>query len=182
MNIFKEKNWALCFVFFLIAIGILARLIPHVPNFVPIGAIALFGAVYLPKKIGLVLPLVAIFISDLFLGFYDWPVMAAVYSSFVLMGVLGWVIKKKNNWTNIMGASILGAIIFFIVTNFVVWAFTPWYTKSIVGLIQCFIMALPFFRSTLVSNIFYSFCFFGAYKLSVAFLKQKFTNFCVNNQ
>ena len=154
----------------MVSLGIVARLIPHAPNFVPIGAIALFGAVYLPKKIGLVLPLMAMLISDLFIGFYNWPVMAAVYSGFVLMGTLGWIVKRRNNWTNIMGASILGAIIFFIVTNFVVWAFTPWYTKSIVGLIQCFTLALPFFRNTLTSNIFYSFCFFGAYKLSASFI------------
>ena len=48
------------------------RLIPHAPNFSPIGAIALFGGAYLNRKfIAYLVPTMAMALSDLFLGFYD---------------------------------------------------------------------------------------------------------------
>ena len=51
-----------------IILGVLSRLIPHPANFTPILAIALFGGTYLNKKTALWVPLVALIISDLFLG------------------------------------------------------------------------------------------------------------------
>jgi len=54
-----------------IFIGAILRVIPHAPNFAPIAAIALFGGVYLPKKKALILPILAMLISDYFIGFYE---------------------------------------------------------------------------------------------------------------
>ena len=59
-----------CITVFLVFLGALARFLPHSPNFVPIAALALFAACYLPKKWALIVPLGAMFLSDIFIGFY----------------------------------------------------------------------------------------------------------------
>ena len=71
----------------LIALGFIARLLPHPANFAPIGAIALFSGLYLPKRWAIILPLAIMLISDIFVGFYAWQIMLAVYLSFVLAGL-----------------------------------------------------------------------------------------------
>lgn len=170
----KGKNLALFIVLFLVVLGVLARFLPHPPNFVPIAALALFGAVYLPKKWALLVPLSAMLISDIFIGFYDVAVMLSVYGSFVLIGLLGMWLKKHKKWYTVGGSAVLGAVLFFVITNFAVWAFTPWYAKTLSGLWQCYLMALPFFRNTLLGNIFYVTCLFGVFELAHLGVKRRF--------
>ncbi|MDE2026737.1 MAG: hypothetical protein KGJ07_09700, partial [Patescibacteria group bacterium] len=74
-----------------ILIDAVFRLIPHVPNFAPITAMALFGGVYLNKKYALMVPLIAMLISDIFLGFH--ATMPFVYASFLIIGLIGLWLK-----------------------------------------------------------------------------------------
>ncbi|MDP2946980.1 MAG: hypothetical protein Q8N88_02600 [Nanoarchaeota archaeon] len=159
---------------FLVLIGVSLRLLPHPPNFAPIAAIALFAGVYLSRKLAFFLPILAMVISDIFIGYYDFRLMAAVYGSFLICVILGFWLKKNKKWYMIGGSAIFGAILFFLITNFAVWVFTPWYTKTIAGLIQCFLMALPFFKNTLMGNLFYVSCFFGFYELARYWIKKKY--------
>ncbi len=62
----KKLEFAIAIIFVLVGVGL--RLLPHPPNFAPIAAIALFGGVYLSRKIAFVLPIIALAISDLFIG------------------------------------------------------------------------------------------------------------------
>jgi len=166
-NIIKNRKIlevSIAIVFVLI--GVSLRLIPHAPNFAPIGAIALFGGVYLSRKLALVIPLAAMVISDVFIGYYEVALMAFVYGSFLLCVVLGFWLKRHKKWQTILGSSVLSALIFFFLTNFAVWAFTPWYAKTFSGLIQSYLMALPFFRNTLLGNLFYATVFFGAFEIA----------------
>ena len=153
---------------FLVFLGVLARFLPHPPNFVPLLALALFSACYLPKKWALIAPLGAMLLSDVFIGFYQWQIMLAVYFSFFLMSLLGFMLKKRQKWYLVAGFSALGSLLFFLITNFAVFAFSPWYPKTLAGLLQCYIMALPFLRNTFFSALFYSSCFFGVYQLIVS--------------
>mgnify|MGYP001559821266 FL=1 len=157
-----------------ILLGVVFRIIPHIPNFTPIAAMALFGGVYFSKKTAFVLPVSAMFISDIFLGFYDLKIMAAVYLSFIFCVVLGFWLKKNKKWHTILGSSLLTAFIFFFITNFAVFAFTPWYAKTFSGFLQCYLMALPFFKNSLMGDIFYTAVFFGAYELSWVLIDKKF--------
>lgn len=159
---------------FFVLIGVALRLIPHAPNFSPITAIALFGGVYFSKKIALILPVVAILASDIFIGFYDIKIMAAVYGSFAFCTILGFWLKNNKKWHTILGAAVFSSVIFFIATNFAVWAFSPWYVKTVSGLVHCYIMALPFFRNSLLGDIFFSAVFFGAYELVKVLVRKKF--------
>ncbi|MFH1946641.1 MAG: DUF6580 family putative transport protein [Candidatus Magasanikbacteria bacterium] len=148
----------------LIALGIACRFLPHVPNFAPIGAIALFGALYLPKKYALILPISAMFLSDIFIGFYSWQIMTSVYLGFILMGVIGLFVKKNKKFSTIVGGTLLGSILFFLLTNFSVWAFGTMYIHNFAGLMQSYYMALPFFRNSLAGDLFYVGVLVGGYE------------------
>jgi hypothetical protein len=160
---------------FLIIIGAAYRLLPHNPNFVPIAAIALFGGAYFSKKIALVLPILAMIISDFFIGFYQFSLMASVYLSFLISIFLGFWIRNNKKWYNVAIASFLSSVIFYILTNFAVWAFTGWYPRNFSGLIESYTMALPFFRNTLFGDFFFVGLFFGIYEIVEALIKKRFT-------
>jgi hypothetical protein len=53
-----------------------------------------------------------------------------------------------------------------------VWAATPLYAKTIDGLITCFVMALPFFRNSMVGDLIFSFLFFYCYEYAVSYIKR----------
>lgn len=151
----ENKDKKLVIAYLLIALGLTARLLPHPANFAPVGAIALFAGMYLPKRYALALPLLALFISDLFIGMYSFPMMAAVYGSFALMGVIGMIVRKKKTFTTVVAGTLLGSIAFFLITNAAVWLFGTMYPLTIAGLGQSYTMAIPFFRNSLLGDFFY---------------------------
>ncbi|MFA6423534.1 MAG: DUF6580 family putative transport protein [Patescibacteria group bacterium] len=150
----------MAYLFILLGVGL--RLIPHIPNFAPITAMALFGACYLDKKYAIVFPLIAMLISDMFLGFHQ--VMFWVYGSFVLIGFLGMWLKNHKSSENIVFGSLVGSVIFFLITNFGVWL-GPWYSHNLNGFISCYTLALPFFRNTIIGDLFYTGVFFSSFAL-----------------
>ncbi len=145
----------------IILLAVIARLIPHVPNFAPIGGLALFSGSNFKNKIALLIPLSAMFISDIFLGFHS--TIPYVYVSFIIIALIGGLIKN-NKWQSLALASVTSSILFFIITNFGVWATGSMYVKNLNGLMQSYVMGLPFFRNTLISDLFYSFTFFYGYR------------------
>lgn len=170
----KGKILEFIIALFLILIGVSLRFLPHPPNFAPIAAIALFGGVYLSRKIAFILPLAAMAISDRFIGFYEPKLMISVYGSFLLCVILGFWLKKRKKWYTIGASALISAVLFFIITNFAIWVFTPWYAKTFFGLIQCYLMALPFFRNTLFGDLFYVTVFFGTYELIEIWIRKKY--------
>lgn len=155
----------------IIVFAVALRLLPHPPNFAPIAALALFGGVYLDKKFALALPLIAMAISDIFLGFS--PSTPFVYGCFILTGLLGTWIRKRKTVQNIFLASLASSILFFLVTNFGYWLSNSLYPKTFTGQLQAYYFALPFFRNTILGDLFYTTLFFGSYELATYFLKQK---------
>ena len=147
----------------LVILGVAGRVLPHVWNFAPIVAIGLFAGVYLGKRYAYLLPLAAMLGSDIFLGFYDFKLMFFVYGSFALAGVIGYLIRHRKNVFTISAASISASTLFYVITNWAVWQFSPFYEKTVEGLILSYTLALPFFRSALVVDLFYTFLFFVAY-------------------
>ena len=145
----------------IIVLAVLARLIPHAPNFAPIGGLALFSGSHFKKKIALLIPITAMFLSDIFLGFHK--TIPFVYLSFIIIALIGGLIKT-NKWQSLLKASLVSSILFFLITNFGVWATGTMYQKNLSGLMQSYVMGLPFFRNTLLSDLFYSFSFFYGYR------------------
>jgi len=137
-----------------------SRLIPHPPNFTPLAAIALFGgATFGDKRAAFLVPLAGLFLSDLVLGFF--ALTPVVYGSFAMIVCLGFWIRGRRTAGRIAGATVAGAIMFFAITNFGVWAIDHLYPRTSAGLASCYIAAIPFFRNTLLSGLFYSALLFG---------------------
>lgn len=151
----------------LLLFALLARFLPHPPNFSPLAAIFLFGGVYLSRGTGLLVPLLALFISDLFLGFYG-AVMFFVYGSFLAIGVMSWWLRQRKTARNVVAVSLTASFLFFLVTNFGVWLATPMYSQDLSGLIACYTAALPFFRNTILGDLFYTGVLFGLYETAKA--------------
>lgn len=151
--------------FILIALGVSTRLLPHPANFAPIAAIALFSGLYLPKRFAIIVPAAALLLSDIVLGFYTWQVVVSVYACFALTGIIGLYLAKQKKFATIALGTILASIIFFLVTNWAVWAFGTMYPHTTSGLMQSYIMALPFFRNSLLGDIFYTTVLVGSMEL-----------------
>jgi hypothetical protein len=154
----------------LIILGIAARFLPHPANFAPIGAIAIFSGIYLPKKLAIILPLAAMFFSDIFIGFYSLPIMLSVYVGFVIIGLIGLAVRKNKKLSTVLGGTILGSVIFYLLTNAAVWAFGALYPHTVAGLMQSYYLAIPFFRNSLLGDLFYTGVLVGAYEVSLALL------------
>lgn len=146
-----------------VLIGVLSRFLPHHPNFAPITAIALFSGVYLEKRYALILPFLAMIISDYFLGFHS--TILFVYLSFLVSGLIGLWIRTNKKTSTVIGGSLISSIAFFIITNFGFWAATNMYEKSFEGLMYCYYMGIPFFKGTIMGDLFYTGMFFGGYEL-----------------
>lgn len=150
--------------YILIIFGLLMRLIPHVPNIAPIAAIAIFSGAILDKKIVPWVPLAIMVVSDLIMGMHN--MVFYTWGSFIVIGYFGMRLKDKLTVLNIFSASLISAVFFFIVTNLGVWITSGMYPHTFQGFINCYFMALPFFRNTLIGNVVFSFFLFGSYELA----------------
>ena len=148
----------------IIAIAMM-RVLPHPANFTPIAALALWGGRYLNKKQALWVPIFIMVISDMFIGWDSIPMRIAVYSSLILAGILGINLKKSKGILPVARSVFAGSVLFFLITNAAVWAFTDMYSRNLQGLINCYTMAIPFFRNTLLGDAIYSTVLFGGLRL-----------------
>ena len=162
MSTFFSKKQIILISF--IAIAILFRLVPHLPNVTPIAAAALFSGVYFTNKTyAFVIPLLIMFLSDLFLGFSG--ITLFVYAAFALVSYIG-ISSKKMTLKTIL----LSSISFFIITNFGVWLLA--YPKSLNGLLECYTLAIPFFRNSLIGDfVFSGILYFGFEFMSKKYLQ-----------
>tara|TARA_B100001057_G_C22841279_1_gene947202 strand:+ start:180 stop:674 length:495 start_codon:yes stop_codon:yes gene_type:complete len=159
--------------FLKISIGIFlvlaaSRFVPHPPNFTSLIALSFYVPAVLGRKF---IPaiLLSFFITDLIIGFHQ--TLFFTWGSIVVIGLISKYFVKNIKWRAI--GVLLSAIIFFILSNFGVWL-TGSYGYTMNGLISCYIMAIPFFKSTLAATIIYSFVIEIIYKLII---KEKiFTN------
>lgn len=164
----------------LVAISIGARMLPHLANIAPVGALALFAGVYLPKRWAFIVPVVAMLISDIFIGFYTLPVMLLVYGSFLLMVAIGSSpfvkgrgLRNGEGFALRIGlGALFGSVIFFIATNFGTWAFTNLYPHTFDGLMWAYTMGLPFFKWTVIGDLAWSVAFFGGYAVAHHLVKK----------
>ena len=156
--------------FSLLVLGIISRLIIHIPNFTPVIAIALFGGVYLNKRQALWLPLGLLAITDILIGFHE--TMFYTWSSIFLISLLGVWLKKNKNSKTVFASSLCASVFFFVVTNLGVWLSSGLYPLTLQGLRDCFIMAIPFFRYEMIATLVYTALFFGLYELIAVRVKR----------
>lgn len=151
------------FIFGLILCAALSRLLPGLPpNFSPLGAMGVFAGATLSLPLALVIPLVATWLSDAVLGFYEPLVMIFVYAGALASAMIGRVIlARKMTLNRVGGAAFLGSCVFFVLSNVGTWLGGGLYPLTSEGLVACFIAAIPFFGNTLASNLIFCAALFG---------------------
>ena len=161
----KMLNPRLWAVTGMILLAALLRLVPHLPNVTPITAMALFGGAYFSnKKLAFIVPIAAMILSDAILGFHS--TMWAVYLSFALIVFIGFRLRESKKVTNIFLAALSSSILFFVITNFAVWTSGLMYPMNFSGLLESFVAGIPFYRNSLLGDLFYSGVFFGLFELA----------------
>ena len=138
------------------------RLVPHPPNFTPIGAMALFSGAYLGRRaIAFAAPLAAMLLSDALLGFYSgvWVTYLAV-AAVVLIGSLT---LARRSVLRIGLAALASSVTFFLISNFGTWMLSGMYAHTAAGLADCYVAAIPFFQNTVAGDLFYAALLFGGF-------------------
>lgn len=173
----------------IIIIGLFSRLLPHMPNFSPMESMALLGGAYISKRyLAFLLPIVVMYISDFVLNntllrvyypdheglvfFGDY--MLTVIPAMLLIVLLGQTFLKKLNPGKIIITALGGSILFFLITNFGSWIgpLSP-YPKTFSGLIAAFVAGIPFFKSSVLSTLFFTMASFGAVEFISAYFAKK---------
>lgn len=147
------------FVLTILAIGFLGRMIPHAWNYTPALALVMFAGAHLDRKQTLVVPFLFMFITDIFLGFY--PSIAYTWLAVIACAFIGSVLKQERSAGRLVACSFISSCVFFVISNFGVWV--DFYPKTLTGLTSCYMMAIPFFRNTLISTVIYSFVLIGGF-------------------
>lgn len=162
----------------MILIAAFSRIIPHLPNFSPLGAIGLFGAAHFQKKwLAFLAPLAATWLSDLFInnvlyaqyyptftwfyeGFY-WQ-----YGSYLLITFAGLLLFKKLTTQRVLAGALVSTAIFFLISNAGCWLGSTLYPQNFNGLITCYAAGIPFLKGTMLGDLFYSGVLFGSFALA----------------
>ena len=157
----------------MIVLAALSRLLPHPPNFSPVEAMALFGGAYFANRAwAIVVPLVAMVLSDIALGLmFGGSYMSyiaslsfwSVYVCIALSTVMGFGLRGKVGSAKVLGYSLAGSILFFVVTNFFTWLGSTMYPQTGAGLIAAYVAGIPFFKWTVLGTLFYSALLFGGF-------------------
>ena len=165
----------------LVGAGALSRIyFRELPNFAPIAALALFSGYYFRSaKVAVLVPLLAMSLSDLVIGGYDWQIMAIVYGALALpvafRGLLRkyLAIERGSAYSAAIGlgglltCSLVSSLFFFLATNFACWWPGSMYEQNWQGLLLCYLQGIPFFGNTLAGDLFFGTVLFGSYAAAI---------------
>lgn len=150
----------------LIAVALVARVIPHPDNFTPMLAVALFGGAFLRGRAAYLVPLGAMLLSDLLLGHAFTWMTPVIYGCLLAGAAMGRWLSERRTWAKTGLAAFAGSLLFYVVTNFALWAAPKGlYPHTCEVLLQCYELALPFFRNGLAGDLFWTAMLFGSYDL-----------------
>jgi len=175
------KNAGLIFTIALLFFGAFYRvirleLLPELPNFSPVMAIAFCGALFLPGRLVFFVALPALFVSDLILNWhYGVPLVDAgmipIYACYGFAIWMGYLMRGRNlAW--IVSAVLVNAIVFYLVTNTLAWGSLN-YPRTIYGWLQAVTVGLPgypptwmFFRNSAFGDLLFTGLFLGTFYAS----------------
>lgn len=150
-----------------------ARLLPHPPDFTPVGALGLFAGARASGKYAWLVPVAALLVSDALIGFYSPVVMACVYGGFAVTAGLGGVLLRRRQSAVRVGlGALVGSLAFFTLSNFGCWL-AGMYPHTLGGLARCYVMALPFYRNSLLGDLIWSAALFGTYDVAGAWAARR---------
>ena len=181
-------RWGMVAPLVLIVIAVLYRVILGIAgsddvngfhNFAPVSAIALCGALYLPRRMALLVPLGILFVSDLVLNVFHYGVplwtweIVPRYLALILIVLLGWRLRTNARFAFILGASVAASVVFFVITNTGSWLAEPSYAKTFGGWIQAMTTGVPgwpstwwFYRQTFISDLLFTTLFFACMQIT----------------
>ena len=158
----SEKTLKILSLLGIVGFCLVYRLLSQEPNFSPLAAAALFSGFLFPS-LGFLIPLTILLSSDLVFGFYS--SLPFVYAGFFVMFLIGRKIARVQ-FFRVALAALGGSFSFFVISNFGHWLMTSMYSKNLLGLVECYLAAIPFFRASLVGDLFFAGVFFGVYALA----------------
>lgn len=154
-QVFKKILVASCLIMVATAWRIINHSYSLAPNLELVTAVSVLAAIIIGLRAAIVVPLVTMIISDLIIG--NSSIFVFTWSSFAIIGLCAVMLKKFNDRpkTQIIGSAgfaIASSFFFFFVTNFGVWL-QGWYPANVSGLVTCFTLAIPFYRTMLICNM-----------------------------
>lgn len=155
----------LAYVFLVFAVAVHLRFLPLPYSFAPVTAALLYFGARRPRR-EMWIPVVALAASGVYLSrtVYGYPVTAdlvVTWAWYAGMVLLGGLLVKSASALRVGAASLTASVSFFVVSNFAVWAVWNMYPKTARGLAACYVAGLPFFRSAVISDLFFVAVFFG---------------------
>lgn len=148
----NEKLVSVLVFLVLISVAVISRTTSHLWNLTAVGAVSLFAGAYFSKKwVAVLVPMLALLISDAIIGF-DRQSMS-VYIAYAVIVALGFFLQVTSARTKVLAFSFLGAVLFFVITNFTFWYNESLYPHNFAGLMQSYMMGLPFFHNQLLGDL-----------------------------
>ena len=130
----------------------LLRFVPHPPNMTPVIAVSILAVTWFKRSVfQFGFPLLIMLLTDMVIGFHS--LMPVVYLAIMCAGLTGFILKKRSSFSTILGSGLVSSIIFFVMTNFGVWVLSSMYPKTVLGLMSCYVAAIPFFHNTVIATV-----------------------------
>ena len=171
-----KQNHRTLFLFLLVGLATLSRLLPHPVNFTPLLAIALLAGRQIPR--GFAAPAIvmaSMLVIDVpFIAMQVLPQSTAdhlpkillvngfVYGTILSLTILSQKIQAMKDWQFTLIGSLAASLAFFLTTNFASWL--AYYPLSWASFAQCYASAIPFFKNTWLSTLLYS----GAFSICLS--------------
>lgn len=140
-------------------------------NFSPLAAIAFCGALYLPKRHALLLPLITLLISDVIIdlraGVSLLPLSYTLrYAALAASAGLGFLLRARPNLGKVLAGSVAGSTFFYLLSNTGAWFGNPGYAQNLAGWWQSMTIGVPgyapswiFFRNALIGDLLFTLLF-----------------------
>ncbi len=184
----KPNNQIIPVIILMLTCGLI-RILPHMPNFFPLESLTLFGAAYLQRKqLAVLFPLLMLYVSDFVINntvarsFFKEQEGIVWFSNYMIYNLLSIIIivfasqylLKKVNFKNVLISVLSASVLFFLITNFGAWAgSSSIYSKDISGLMAAYAAGIPFFRTSLITNILFSGVIFGGLEIYLSLARRK---------
>ncbi len=155
----------------LVVLCVVLRVVPHPPNFAPVGASAVFAGRTMKTGPAGVLVIAAMFAGDIVLArLHGYPVVSwvtpFVYSGFLVQALCGRWLRSSRGGALV--AALLGALAFFVLSNLGVWIASGMYPHTASGFVACYVSALPFLGGTLLGDVTWTVILSAAYRPAAA--------------
>ena len=149
----------------IIAVATLLHLLPHPFGVSSIGATALYAGAYGSIRTAWLVPLIPLTLGAVIFGFYEPVVMTLVFAGYALAAVAGrWFLKRKRGYGQYLAAIAAGAVCFYLLSNFAIWL-VGYYPPTVAGLIECYLMGLPYLGQSMLADAAFCFVLFGAHRM-----------------